>query len=194
MKSILSVALAAILMSGSAKAQSVNFGIKGGLNLYTLNDERDVKYDSKPGVNVGLLAHIHLAPQLGLQPEVVYSLQGAKSTVANIETKLNLGYINVPVMLQYMFDNGFRLQAGPQVGFLISGKSEIKDEENNIKDQFKTVDFGVGAGLGYVHPASGFGVDARYNLGLSDITESDLTKMTNRGFQLGVFYLFNHKN
>jgi len=194
MKSILSVALAAILMTGSATAQSVNIGVKGGLNLFNLNDDKGPEFDTKAGFNVGLLGHIHMAPQLALQPEVVYSLQGAKYSIANVETKANLGYINVPVMVQYMFDNGFRLQAGPQVGFLINAKSETNNVKTDIKDQYNTVDFGVGAGLGYVHPASGFGVDARYNLGLSDITKSDVSKLTNRGFQLGVFYLFKHKN
>jgi hypothetical protein len=47
--------------------------------------------------------------------------------------------------------------------------------------------------VGYVHTASGFGVDARYNLGLSNINESDAVKSTNRGVQVGVFYLFKHK-
>ena len=194
MKSILSVALAAILMTGSAKAQNVNIGVKGGLNLFNLNVENGQEFDTKVGFHAGLLGHIHLAPQLALQPEVVYSSQGGKYDVTGGEYKLNLGYINVPVMVQYMFDNGFRLQAGPQVGFLINAKSERPViGEIDVKDAFKTVDFGVGAGLGYVHPASGFGVDARYNLGLSDITD-DASKLTNRGFQLGVFYLFNHKN
>jgi hypothetical protein len=46
--------------------------------------------------------------------------------------------------------------------------------------------------VGYVSP-SGFGVDARYHLGLSNIREDDNNKAMNRGFQLGVFYLFKHE-
>ena len=194
MKMILSVALATILFTATATAQNVNIGIKGGLNIANLNDDNGTKYDSKLGFNVGLLGHIHLAPQLALQPEIMYSLQGAKYTVSNVETNINLGYINIPLNVQYMFDNGFRLQAGPQVGFLMNAKAETNNVKTDIKDNLKTVDFGVTAGLGYVHPASGFGVDARYNLGLSDISESDASKLTNRGFQIGVFYLFQHKN
>ena len=194
MKTILSVALATILFSATATAQNVNIGIKGGLNITNLNDDNGTTYDSKIGFNVGLLGHIHLAPQLALQPELLYSLQGAKYTVSNVETNINLGYLNIPLNVQYMFDNGFRLQAGPQIGFLMNAKSETNNVKTDIKDNLKTVDFGVTAGLGYVHPASGFGVDARYNLGLSDISESDASKLTNRGFQIGVFYLFQHKN
>lgn len=193
MKKILSVAVAAILMAGTASAQHVNVGVKGGFNLFNLHNDDGTKYDSKTGFNVGLLGHIHLAPQLALQPEVVYSAQGAKYTIAGAEYKTKLGYINVPILLQYMFDNGFRLEAGPQVGFLINAKSELNNTDTDIKDQLKTVDFGVVGGISYVHPASGFGVDARYNLGLSKINEAGPNKLTNRGLQLGVFYLFNHK-
>ena len=194
MKRILSVALAAMLLTTTATAQNVNIGVKAGLNLYNVNNDNNVEYDTKTGFHLGLLGHIHLAPQLAFQPEVVFSTQGAKYSVGNSETKLNLSYVNVPLMVQYMFDNGFRLQAGPQVGFLVAAKSETNNVEIDVKDNFETVDFAIGAGLGYVHPASGFGVDARYNLGLININDNSPVKSTNRGFQLGVFYLFNHKN
>ncbi len=192
MKRFLSVAIAALLMTGASKAQSVNIGIKGGLNVFNLESDPDVNYKSRTNFNAGLLGHIHLGPQFGLQPEVVYSGQGAKANSGNAQTKL--GYINVPINLQYMFDNGFRLQAGPQVGFLVNAKTEAGNVEVDIKDQLKTVDFGITAGVSYVHPPSGFGVDARYNLGLTDITESAANEIKNRGFQVGVFYLFKHKN
>ncbi|RYF89092.1 MAG: PorT family protein [Chitinophagaceae bacterium] len=192
MKRILSVAVAALLMTGAANAQHANIGIKGGFNSFKFESDPEVDYKSRSNFHAGLLAHFHLAPQFGLQPEVVYSGQGAKANTGNAQTKL--GYINVPVNLQYMFDNGFRIQAGPQVGFLVNAKSEVNNVEADIKDQLKTVDFGVTAGLSYVHVPSGFGVDARYNLGLTDITESSLNEVKNRGFQVGVFYLFKHRN
>ena len=194
MKIYVTVALAAILMTGVASAQHVNIGIKAGANFYNVNNDNGVDFDSKTGFHAGLLGHIHLAPQLALQPEVVYSSQGAKYTIGGSETKLNLDYINVPVLFQYMFDNGFRLQAGPQVGFLMNAKSETNGAKADVKDSYNTIDFGLGAGAGYIHPPSGFGVDLRYNLGLSNINENDAIKSHNRGFQAGVFYLFNHKN
>ena len=195
MKIYAMVAVAAILITGTATAQKVNIGVKAGANFYNVKEDNGLKYDTKTGLHLGLLGHIHLAPQLALQPEIVYSSQGAKLTSGNDKVKLNLDYINVPVLVQYMFDNGFRLQAGPQVGFLVSAKAENNGVKTDIKSSLKTVDFGIGAGVGYVHPPSGFGVDLRYNLGLSNINEDKTdNKLTNRGVQLGVFYLFNHKN
>ncbi len=193
MKFYATMAMAAILFATTTQAQHVNLGIKGGLNVYNINNDNGAKYDSKIGFNVGLLGHIHLAKQLALQPELVYSAQGAKFTTGGVENKLNLGYINIPILFQYMFDNGFRLEAGPQIGFLTSAKAKTGNVEIDFKDNLKKVDVGIGAGIGYVHPATGFGVDARYNIGLSSINENSSVKSYNRGLQLGVFYLFNHK-
>ncbi len=193
MKFYLTMAIAACLLTGAAKAQHANIGIKGGLNIYNVHNDNNTKYDTKLGFNAGLLGHIHLTKQLALQPEIVYSAQGAKYNFLNDKVKLNLGYINVPVLLQYMFDNGFRLEAGPQVGFLITAKSEFNNVKTDVKNNLKKVDFAVGAGLGYVDPKTGFGVDARYNLGLSNINDNSSVKSTNRGAQIGVFYLFDHK-
>ncbi len=193
MKFYLSLAVAAILIAGTANAQHVNIGIKGGLNVYNINSDNNASYDAKTGFHLGLLGHIHLAPQLALQPELVYSEEGAKYTTAGTEIKVKLNYINVPLLLQYMFDNGFRLEAGPQVGFLASAKSETNNNSTDIKNNLKSVDFALGAGIGYVHVPSGLGVDARYNLGLSNINKNGTVKSKNNGFQLGVFYLFKHK-
>ena len=165
------------------------FSIKGGINLYNIHNSNGAEYDMKPGVHLGLLGHIHLTKQVAFQPELVFSMQGAK----NSNTKINLNYVNIPLMIQYMFDNGFRLQAGPQIGLLASAKTKNGNVTTNIKDNLKTADFGLGFGVGYVHPPTGFGVDARYNLGLTTINENSSVKSTNRGLQLGVFYLFKHK-
>ena len=186
------VAIASMLFIGTASAQHVNFGIKAGLNLYNIHSDNSSAYDTKAGLHVGLLGHIHLNKQWAVQPELLFSGQGAKYTVNKTSTKLNLGYINVPVMLQYMFDNGFRIEAGPQLGFLVSAKAKANGNSTDVKDNIKTVDFALGFGIGYIHQPSGFGVDARYNLGLSNINKNSSVKSTNRGFQLGVFYQFKH--
>jgi len=166
---------------GNSPRGQVNLGIKAGINIYNVKNDNNTKYDQIKGYNFGLFGHIHLNSQWAIQPELVYSAQGA----INGDTKYNLDYINVPVLLQYMFDNGFRLQAGPQLGFLIRADN---------RDDLKPIDFGLSIGASYVVPSTGFGIDARYNLGLSNINKDDAIKSTNRGFQLGVFYIFGHNS
>ncbi len=193
MKQYYIFAIVAIMLTLNVYAQPANIGIKGGLNIYNINNNNNTDYDSKAGFNIGLLSHIHLAKQLALQPEIFYSGQGAKFKSGGTETKINLDYINVPILFQYMFDNGFRLQVGPQLGFLVNAKAKTGNITVDIKDNLKTVDLGLSIGAGYIHAPSGFGVDARYNLGLSNINENSSVKSTNVGFQLGVFYLFKHR-
>lgn len=179
-----------LFAAGTLSAQHTNIGIKGGLNSYNIESDNGSGLDSKIGLNVGLLGHIHLNSQYAFQPEIVYSMQGAKSG----NTDINLDYINVPLLAQYMFDNGFRIQAGPQVGFLLSAESENGNSTTDIKDDFNSVDLGLSFGVSYVHPPTGFGVDARYNLGVSNISDNSNVESTNRGIQIGVFYLFGHRN
>ena len=194
MKFYFTLALATILMTGSTFAQHANIGFKAGLNSYNISSNNGgFSYNSKLGLNIGMFGHIHLDKQLAFQPELVYSSQGAKYTNSGTETTINLDYINVPLLLQYMFENGFRLEAGPQVGFLVSAKSKTNNATTDIKSSIKGIDLGLAIGLGYVDTKSGFGVDARYNLGLSNINENTSTKATNVGFQFGVFYLLGHK-
>ncbi len=193
MKLLLFTALSILFIGNEVNAQHTNIGIKGGLNAFTIKTDNDGNLDTKIGYHIGLIGHIHISDQFALQPELVYSVQGTQYTEAGEEFNLNLNYINVPLMFQYMFDNGFRLQAGPQLGFLASANVEVNDNDTDVKDSFESVDLSLGIGASYVNPSSNFGVDVRYNAGFTNINKSD-NEAFNRGFQVGVFYLFKHKS
>ncbi|ALI97753.1 hypothetical protein DC20_00555 [Rufibacter tibetensis] len=166
----------------------MNLGIKGGLNLYSISNSN---YNTKEHFNAGLLSHFHLSDRVGLQPEIMFSGQGGKLNNSS-NPRLNLSYINVPVLLQYMYNNGFRLQAGPQIGYLVSANSKNDGVSTDVKSGFNSLDFGISAGVSYVFVQTGIGLDARYNHGISNINENNANRSTNRGFQLGVFYMFKH--
>jgi len=177
----------------SAKAQTVHFGIKGGLNassIYSNPSNSDIQ--TKVGFNLGLLAHIHTSnPQWAIQPEIYYSEEGAKSK-SNSSASFNLDFINVPVLAQYMFDNGFRIEAGPQLGFLTNAKSTSGNVTVNVKDNFKKTSFSIPVGIGYL-TSSGLGLNARYNFGLSNLNNtSTSTKIHSNVFQFGLFYQFSN--
>jgi hypothetical protein len=194
MKFLLSVALAVFFMTGIVNAQEVSFGIKGGLNVYNIhNNDRSLDFKPIAGFHIGALSHIHLTQKFALQPEVVFSTIGSDYRYGPEETRYNLSYINVPVLLQYMFKNGLRVQAGPQVSFLVHARSHTGDIKSDIREDFRTADFGLATGASYQLPNTGFGFDARFNLGLSDINRNGTVRSTNRGLQVGVFYLFPHK-
>src|SRR5689334_6902286 len=104
-------------------AQEAQLGLKGGLNISTTTNSQGYQRGSRAGLNAGILAHVHLNQDWAIQPEVMFSSQGAKYTTdVDGEHNLVMNYVNIPVLFQYMFANGFRLQTGPQIGFLASVK------------------------------------------------------------------------
>ena len=183
---------AAILILSIAKAQETHFGVKAGVNVASVKVEDGDDLNSKIGLHIGGLAHIHISQHFALQPELVFSMQGGKAE-DNDDVKLKLNYINVPVLAQYMINDGFRLQTGPQLGFLVGAESKAGDVEVDRKDNYSTIDFSWTLGAGYLFP-SGFGVDARYNHGISNVSDVSSVEARNRVFQFGLFYQFMHNN
>lgn len=181
-----------------ASAQ-VQFGLKAGVNFSTLGgddfDEVTGK-KSNTGFYFGGLAHIPISDNFGFQPELIYSAkQGLEFVESGDELNLNLNYLNIPLMLQYK-TSGFYLEAGPQIGLLLTAKSKITiggvTAEEDIKDELKGVDFGINLGLGYVM-SSGFGFGARYNFGMSNIVDDPDADAKNRVFSFGLIYRFGGK-
>jgi hypothetical protein len=60
----------------------------------------------------------------------------------------------------------FFVEAGPQIGFLLSAKSRGED----IGDLYKSSDFGLNLGLGY-NFTEDLSIALRYTIGLSDIAD-----------------------
>ena len=183
----------AVMASGSLllKAQThVELGLMGGLNVATLSSASyNSSIDPRISFNIGGLAHIHLSKEFAIQPELLFSGQGAQQTISGVEYKTNLNYLQIPVLLQYMMGTGFRIETGPQFGALVGAKSEVGNGEADIKNAYKSMDVAWVFGAGYL-THSGFGIDARYNLGLANINDVSSAKINNRVFSVGVFYQF----
>lgn len=189
MKTNLLIMLAFIMTTFELQAQHSNIGIKGGLNTFTINGDNSGGNDYKLGFHIGLLSHHHMGDQFALQPEIYFSTQGTSFNNGD----LNLNYVNIPLLFQYMFDNGFRLEAGPQLGILTSAETKIGNNTEDVKNDFKSTDIGLVMGMSYVKPSTGLGYNIRYNHGLTDITENSNSNSYNKGWQFGLFFLFEHK-
>ncbi|MBL0026839.1 MAG: porin family protein [Saprospiraceae bacterium] len=194
MKHILVTSIAFLMSLGTVKSQHINIGIKGGLNAFSIATDNTTTNDTKLSYNLGLLGHIHLSRQWAFQPELVYSVQGTSYKSGGVDSKLNLNYLNIPLNIQYMFDNGFRLQAGPQIGILTGANLKSGSSSTDVKSSFKGTDIGLTLGISYVQPSTGMGIDGRYNHGLTNINAANSTNSFNRGVQLTLFYLFGHKS
>ncbi len=190
-KIVLSFAL--VMAAAAAFCQHSYLGIKGGANFSRFTVKDGEATDFRTGFHAGLLSHIHLNKEFALQPELLYSAQGDETKLIGNSTTIRrkLNYITIPVLLQYMFHNGFRLQAGPQVGFLLNAKSELAGITTNLKNSFESTDLGLAAGVGYLSP-SGLGIDGRYVFGLSNIYKPGSPVIHSNVAQFGLFYMFHH--
>lgn len=193
MKKIIMTA-AAVMAFAFSNAQEVKFGVKGGINLSNFTGDIEDN-TSKVGFQVGGFAEIKVSDKFSVQPELLYSEQGTKYD-GDEDFKYNFSYLNVPVMAKYYVADKFSLEAGPQIGFLLSAKA--KGEEGDIsvdadvKDFFETIDLGLNFGAGYDFTEN-LSAGLRYNLGLLNIAKTedgDDSKLNNSVFSLSVGYKF----
>lgn len=203
----------------TALAQDESFGVKAGINYSTQSGNEGGEIDYLIGFHAGLISEFRLFQKFSLQPELLYSLEGGQANYdysigeANFssEQKFKLGYINLPVMGKYYVIPALSLQAGPQIGYLISARREYDSSSllpgkpvsresgtEDLKHELKKISLGLTFGLGYEFQNNIF-LQARYYLGLSDINnyddqvdefELDFENIRNRGFQLSLGYQF----
>lgn len=205
MKKVILSAIA-VLAFGVTNAQETKFGAKLGLNVATLSSKDSEGIKSKIGLNIGGFAEIKISETFAFQPELLFSMQGAKSSTSSssftTESTSSLNYINIPLMAKYFVIPKLSIEAGPQIGFLLSAKSEFtststfggttqtRSSSNDTKEFTKTVDFGLNFGANYDITENIF-AGIRYNFGLSDIAkENEGNSVTNRVFSLNVGYKF----
>jgi len=180
----------AVLTFSIAGAQTARFGVKGGLNVSTLAGDVD---DASPkiGAHVGGLVEIKITNKFAIQPEILLSLQGTKSEYRESapgydytsESKINLTYLNFPVMAKFYVIPNLSLEAGPQLGVLVGAKNKYTETENDegfvttysstrdIKSGLKSVEAGVNFGASYYFTTHMF-VQARFCIGISSIDEN----------------------
>lgn len=187
MKKITIAFLLVMITAAGAFAQaSVSLGLKGGLNFAKVDvSSAGAAYNSRTGYHVGAFANFKFT-KLAIQPELIYSVQGADASTGTYD----LGYFNIPILLKFYLIGGLNLQAGPQFGFLTSATAGGVD----IKNQLKSSDTSLALGAGF--DISKFVIDARYNLGLSEINDAaGSAAAKNQVFQLSVgFKIFKLGN
>lgn len=186
MKKIILAAVLFIATSATIQAQFVKIGVKAGVNF--ANQHGDASFDGisvdKEGItsyHAGLVAELKLLEKFSIQPELLYSTQGATYKNAVDEFKNELGYLSIPVMAKFYLTKSVSLELGPQASFLLSNKKEFDVEDP------KTFDFAVNAGLG-LKITEGLFVQARYGLGLTEV--SSHADLKNSVFQLSAGYMF----
>lgn len=178
----------------SVYSQGIIFGVKAGVNLADLKfsvTEMNDDSDMRTAFHVGGVADVSITDEFSIQPELLYNSVGAKWNVQG-SNDLITDYLSIPFLAKYYVVEGFSLQVGPQVGFLLSAKVKGDDADEDVKDDLESIDFGLGFGAAYKLDAGLF-FDARYVLGLSNTWTTDIIgdeTAKNNVFQFSIGYMF----
>jgi len=200
-------------VNDSANQLDIKFGAKAGLNLATLSGDLE-GVSSRTSFHIGGMAEVMLNDEFAVQPELLYSSQGAKLD----DGTLAFNYLNLPIMGKYFVSDEFTIEAGPQFGYLLSAKLKYDSEDNggggttvdetvgrnakinqaamaeteDVKDDVKSFDYGLNVGASYILE-NGINISLRYYLGLANGSnfEGNDGKFKNSVFQLSVGYFFN---
>ena len=186
--SVFLVVLLALCIVLPASAQ-VNLGVLGGLNLANASMdplEEGTNLSSRTAFGFGAILDFGLNESITLHLEPMYLQKGFKLKVDMVdmgeiaEWEVKFAYLEIPVMLKYAFGTSEikpYIIAGPTIAYNLSSKLKISmggvSEEGDVKDDIKSLDFGVGFGAG-VNVAMGNNsifVEARYALGLTNIND-----------------------
>ena len=170
-----------------ANAQT-KYGLKAGANFATFTGSDAKDLDMLTAFYAGGFVNLEISDLISIQPDVLFSAKGAKSTQAGIDFTSNVNYISVPVMLQLKFGSIYA-EAGPQFGFLMSSEVSGGGVTLDAKDQTTSTDFGaaIGAGLKF---ENGLGIGARYTMGFSSTDDVGNSDIKNSVIGIGLSYTF----
>ncbi|MEN2402939.1 porin family protein [Flavobacterium sp. MC2016-06] len=186
MKKIILAAVLFIATSATIQAQFLRLGVKAGVNFASQTGDaalEGVAFD-KNGItsyHAGLVAELKLLDSFSIQPELLYSTQGASYKNATTEFKNELGYLSIPVMAKFYLGESFSIEAGPQASFLLSEKNDF-----DVKDA-QTFDFALNAGIGFKLTKNLF-LQGRYSLGLTEASKNADVK--NSTVQISAGFMF----
>jgi len=173
-----------VLGTGISQAQLLEFGVKGGVNFanYTGGDVSGVDFKTITSYHAGMVMELKVFENFAIQPELLYSTQGAELEGLGDQVKNELGYLSIPVLAKfYLTSNELSLELGPQASFLVSERNEVDANDTN------SFEFGIAGGLSYKITKSIF-VSGRYVAGLTEAKKDADVK--NSLIQFSVGYMF----
>jgi len=150
-------------------------GLKAGANISNIaTDEDNIEnLKSKVGFQAGAMFRIPLIDFIAFQPELLYTRKGADYEILGADVKVNMDYLDIPVLLVLQLDSGLSFHGGLQASYLL--RSAVKYENGSFmtetefeadRDDFEDFDYGLVVGIGYLFENLGF--DLRYTRGLKD--------------------------
>ncbi len=179
-----------VLLQCRMYAQDKLIGLKGGVNRSDFTGEAAEGLRPKTGFHVGILTSLPLGSHFTYQPEVTFSREGNEfEDIAGLRDDFD--YLNLtPVLIKYFpGKSGINLEAGFQLGILLSAKSILGNQKEDIKERYLGENASAIMGLGYEYKDAMLSI--RYNLGVYSILDDDLgTKLLSSVWQCSIGFRF----
>jgi len=184
----------------AAPPPAARFGVVVGLNSSTMSSDDSKDASRLTGLIAGILLNVPVGANFAIQPELLYSMKGARLSNAypsgtyDVVTRSGplLDYVEIPILLRFGAPGSGKAKpffyGGPALSFKVScevdaeglGNSFVEacDETPDGGAQFKSIDYGlvVGGGLAFDRSNMSFTLGARYNHGLANVADQRSAK------------------
>ena len=200
---IIFVAMLTITLSVMAQHEEGDFTVqpKVGLSIATLSDADKYIADFHFGLEVEYMFTDNFSAGFG----ALLSNQGAKyNETANLSKyKVDLDYVQIPILANYYVLPGLAIKAGIQPGFKTRAKAKFDDSTVDLDklyglynhltaDNLKVSTFDISIPVGISYEYKNVVLDARYNIGLNKVLNQG-DAFYNRWFMISLGYKFNVK-
>lgn len=169
-------------------SQGINFGLKAGASMNKITG-KSFKEEFSYGYHGGAFVTVKLGKKIAIQPEVLFNQVNVDTSSSfssvyqfNHINHIKLGYLSIPILLNYNLANILALQVGPQFGVLID---QNKNLLKNGGDAFDKGDLSMIGGVQV--KLTKLRVYGRYVIGLNNISNiGDSDKWKSQSIQFGV--------
>lgn len=219
-RSLLFSIIALFLFSAHTLVAQVGLGFRAGTQLSGVSFPdaiEDLGFNNYTSFSFAAVSNIKVNEQFSIQPELGFARKGFQfeqgidieniPVGATVRAKVN--YIELPVLAKYEFSGGKvrpYLMAGPSINYAINGRLRtsvnaiinipLTNTPIDLDDlSYERLEVGaiVGGGISIPTRNGAFGIDIRYQRGLTGINKIPIirTNAHNRALGVNVGYIFN---
>ena len=173
MRSLLFAAI--LLVAAPLASAQATFGLKAGLNTSFFSGDDADGLDAKLGAVGGATVRFDVNPGFGVGVEALYSQKGARyedPLDADFDESYHFDYVEIPAYVRLAVPIGEYLEGGVSLGGYVG--IPVRTGGNDIDGDFDLeANTDYGALIGVDVGSGPYYVDARYSLGLAQVTDDD---------------------
>lgn len=168
----------------SAQCQKFEFGIKTGPVISNIGlsdlvshhvnpDKPDIwfhYFTAKVGFNISLNIAYNISSKFFVGFEPGYILKGAN--FSDSESKLDLHYLNLPMIIQYNIGEKTNIYFGPEFSYLLNAELDFDGDKIDMDNFYnEKTETSIFLGVNYFI-SNGLGIGIRFNYGLTKVSET----------------------